>query len=354
MAKAVKVRLESLTGLRAIAAGLVFLSHFGDLFAEHFSTIANRAFSSGRCGVSFFFVLSGFVLAWSARPDDKAGAFYWRRFARIVPAHVAAWVIAIVIISWQGLSVLGADDGFSLFLLQAWFPGPGWHFAGNPVAWSLSCEAFFYLVFPVLLPFVEKGGPARRRSLCLILFALAIAVPTITQLAAGPVHPGTWIFYVFPVVRCLEFTIGIGVACMVRRGELLRIPRVISYVLAIVGLVVMQWAPISWISVASMLIPFTVVIVAGAQADVAGEASAMSSNLWVRLGSWSYAFYLIHELVLRVLGLFVDISALGWGGIALWTAVAIVVATLGSAFLYTCLERPAERWLRRAPPAEHQ
>ncbi|MBW2281488.1 MAG: acyltransferase, partial [Deltaproteobacteria bacterium] len=126
------MRLHSLTGLRAVGAGLVFFNHFGDLFHEHFSWFVNRSLTSGRCGVSFFFILSGFVLTWSARSRDTPGSFYWRRFARIFPAHA--------------------------------------------VAWGLSCEAFFYLLFPALIPSVERLGRHGRRRVALGLVALAFAV----------------------------------------------------------------------------------------------------------------------------------------------------------------------------------
>lgn len=48
-------------------------------------------------GVSFFFILSGFVLVWSFRSSDTPGEFYRRRFARIVPAYVAMCVVALAV-----------------------------------------------------------------------------------------------------------------------------------------------------------------------------------------------------------------------------------------------------------------
>lgn len=72
-------RLDSLTGLRWWAA-------FG-LFAYHMTNVAplpgQSLFYVGNYGVSFFFVLSGFVLTWSARPHITVRQFYFRRFARI-------------------------------------------------------------------------------------------------------------------------------------------------------------------------------------------------------------------------------------------------------------------------------
>jgi peptidoglycan/LPS O-acetylase OafA/YrhL len=347
------MRLHSLTGLRAVGAGLVFFNHFGDLFHDHFSWFVNRSLTSGRCGVSFFFILSGFVLTWSARSRDTPGSFYWRRFARIFPAHAVAWGLAVAILTWQGVHALDLRSLGSLLQLQAWFPDPAWHFAGNAVAWSLSCEAFFYLLFPALIPSVERLGRHGRRRVALGLLALAFAVPTVTQLLWGPVSSSTWLPYVFPGVRFIEFALGIVVATALLRGELPRIPVRAAYVSGALGLVAMQWLPVSWVPVASMIVPFTLILVARAQADRAGEASIFSGRVWVRLGEWSFAFYLLHELVLRVLGALVDVDALDALGIASVTGLALGGALAGSAALYTFIERPAERRLRDWRSARH-
>ena len=61
-------RLDSLTGLRFFAAGIVFMHHSFELTTGTLREALLAVFGHGRAGVSFFFVLSGFVLAWSARP----------------------------------------------------------------------------------------------------------------------------------------------------------------------------------------------------------------------------------------------------------------------------------------------
>jgi peptidoglycan/LPS O-acetylase OafA/YrhL len=141
--------LRRLTSLRWFAALAVFADHA--VSSGHGSS---RWFVLGDAGVSFFFVLSGVVLAWSARPGDTARRFWRRRFARIYPATLVSGVAAGLLI-WAGW-VYGSLRGFAavthLFLIQAWWPsGQNPVYAYNGVAWSLSCEAFFYLLFPLLL-----------------------------------------------------------------------------------------------------------------------------------------------------------------------------------------------------------
>ena len=78
--------LGSLTGLRFVAALLVFGRHALLLFAgTPVAGVASVVLLPASAGVSFFFVLSGFVLAWCHRSEDSPRSFYRRRFARIYP-----------------------------------------------------------------------------------------------------------------------------------------------------------------------------------------------------------------------------------------------------------------------------
>lgn len=103
-------------------------------------------------------MLSGVVLAWTY---DGAGVsarvFLWRRFARIWPL-LAVSVGASVGVWWalmdRAVSVKAV--GATLLLVHAWFPQPVIFTGGNPAAWSLSDEAWFYLIFPVLLALLAE------------------------------------------------------------------------------------------------------------------------------------------------------------------------------------------------------
>src|SRR5512133_3297128 len=93
LSSSVRSRLDSLTGLRFLAALLVFAYHAGSVG----TLTGNGITAPGRSGVSFFFILSGFLLTWTARPDDTRRAFYQRRVARIVPSYLVA--LALVLLS---------------------------------------------------------------------------------------------------------------------------------------------------------------------------------------------------------------------------------------------------------------
>ena len=149
-------KLDALTSLRFFAAAMIVVAHAHPLFGS--LGIANAA-PLGQ-GVSFFFVLSGFILAYNYPELEgrKAVRRFWlARFARVWPLHAVMLLLWIALIfnfdrhsyfpGVEGLARLGAN----LLLLQAWVPLSLWSLSFNGVAWSLSAEFFFYAVFPFLI-----------------------------------------------------------------------------------------------------------------------------------------------------------------------------------------------------------
>ena len=130
-----------------------FIAFTPQLFPGTTRDVLEFLFGQGRSGVTFFFILSGFVLAWSSRVDDRPLNFYRRRFARIYPAYLVALLFAAVL--WVLRDPVALLRGLlTPFLLQAWAPDSSSYFAINVPAWSFSVEAFFYLAFPLVMKFI--------------------------------------------------------------------------------------------------------------------------------------------------------------------------------------------------------
>lgn len=95
-------RLPSLTGLRFVAAALVFLHHaiYTNVFADPdvVRVFHDLFINTGQMGVAFFFVLSGFVLTFAVRPGDTTRRFLRRRLVKIYPNHVVTFLLAAVLI----------------------------------------------------------------------------------------------------------------------------------------------------------------------------------------------------------------------------------------------------------------
>ena len=352
--KSAESRLPSLTGMRSAAAGLVFFFHVAasGLWApSHPATLFERAAGGGAVGVSFFFVLSGFVLTWSARPGDTADRFWRRRLVKIYPNYVVAWGLALA-----GLLVAGRRVGLpaalaNLFLVQSWWPGHDVYFGVNSVSWSLSCEAFFYLLFPWILPILSRVR--RMRTAAAICAAAVLSVPVVILLL--PADLRYWTFYIFPPVRLLEFILGMALALIVKNGQWPRIPVWPVALLLLAAYAAVPYFPVDAQPVAVTLVPFALLIPTVAAADAAGRRSLWATRAAVWLGEVSFAFYLVHETVITAVVKELHAHGSGPGKAAAVTLVALVLSTALAAALHRYVEQPMmRRYGRSRPPARHR
>src|SRR5438270_7928300 len=168
--------------MRFMATVPIVLIHVGSNFFG--PPWLRSAFGYGYIGVSFFFVLSGFVLTWSTA-DIPARRFWWLRFARIWPAQALVAALVFVFLM-QGRPPDWPGRAADFLLVQSWWPSSDVYFGGNGVSWSLSCEAFFYVVFPALAIGIRRLD---RRGLAVVgavLVALLASAPAAAELWGLP------------------------------------------------------------------------------------------------------------------------------------------------------------------------
>ena len=98
----------------------------------------------------------------------------------------------------------------ALLLVQDWFPRLA--FSVNPPAWTLSCEAFFYLLFPFAVRWLARH---RRHPWLFLagLWAFQLIPPVLNNAGIGPRHPA-WSpsasdFLIMPIARVGEFLAGV-------------------------------------------------------------------------------------------------------------------------------------------------
>src|SRR6185312_14161347 len=252
-------RLLSLTSLRAFAAFAVFTRHASETFfkvGDH-SSLTRQ----GATGVSFFFILSGFVLAWSYRPGDSAGRFYRRRFARIYPAYILMLVLTQVSV--------GTRHGFPLVpfllngtLVQSWVPSAKIFFTSDMGAWSLGCEAFFYLLFPLLLPLVTRAAPRRRWQVLALVGVVDLTVALATHSPSQASGFGLWLVYIFPVTRLGEFVVGLILAVAVAEGLRVRVSLNQALLVALAAYALAGLVPVYLMWEVFTLVPFSLLVLA--------------------------------------------------------------------------------------------
>ncbi|MCX3061092.1 acyltransferase family protein [Streptomyces beihaiensis] len=359
-------RLSSLTGVRFLAAFLVFLFHLSLLDAysspggEH-GLFAAVVKNGGWAGVTFFFILSGFVLTWSARDKDNPRAFWGRRLAKIYPNHVVTFVFALVLYASASATL---DRGLPNFLLlQAWIPRDDVFFSINNPSWSLSCELVFYLLFPVLHRLIVRIGARRLWWWATGVAVTIVLLPLIAQLipsgaAFGPNHANSplhghsinqmWFVYIFPPTRVLDFALGILMARIVLSGKWPRLGVLPALALAVAAYVVSLRVPFLFSLNAVVVIPFALLIAAIAARDAQGVGTAFGGRVWVWLGEVSFAFYLVHQTLLSFVQERLGFREAGSALEAVAVAVLVAVVSLLLAWLlYAGVERPAMRlWSR--------
>ncbi|MER5349011.1 acyltransferase [Kitasatospora sp. NPDC002551] len=360
-------RLPSLTGMRWIAALLVFLTHVS--VAKPFDTPAPNDFLSdylsraGFLGVGFFFVLSGFVLTWSAREGDRPSAFYRRRLFKLYPNHAVTWLVGLLLMARAGTEPTTAGTVPSLLLVQSWIPSLEVIGGTNGPSWSLACEVLFYLSFPVILPLVRRIRPERLWLWVGVVTAVLFALPLIAQLLPGspnsPWQPLSfwryWFVYFLPAARLPEFVLGILLARIVRTGRRMAIGWPVAALLTAAGYALMITLPDAWGMAAPTALPVGLLIAAVAARDAAGVGTPFAGRTMVWLGEVSFAFYMVHFLVIQYgpLGL----AATGSAGANTWStpgALGVMGITLALSIgfgwaLYRLVEVPVmRRWGRSA------
>jgi len=371
-----KNRLDSLTGLRAVAALAVF--------AQHFMRIMDCNVIGGPIGgvaVSFFFVLSGFILVYVYKDRlTKATTpkFYFTRFARIWPLHIAC-LLLIAGFCTRHLAPSELPWTRSLAhwsLLQAWYPAANWMNPYNGVAWSISVEAFFYLMFPLLL----LGGSRGFWLKYLCLFPLTIGAVVWMANTIGPASPVKSIangsldpinvVQFFPPLRLLEFMTGMaaGLIFLARSAKTVTSPagrnwkmtptatclEVLVLALCLGSFQLLASAGLFrylhsfkgsgaaltyWFSFSGGMFFHAAVIYVFAQSK--GWISRFSgSRVMVFLGEISFAFYMIHyPLIFFVKEEFWFASNFSFGYFALLT---LTLSGGVAAWLYYLVEIPAK------------
>jgi len=320
----------------------------------------------GYTGVSFFFVLSGFILVYTYSDREVSHRDFWQtRFARIYPAYLFSLVLVFPFFYWAAHMMHVGFFAFSehhfviacvlvLLLLQAWVPPAA--LAWNSVAWSLSVEALFYAIFPFALNRFNKlsrAGLAAIIPACWIA-GIAVSAGYLAMRPAGApyVSSADWSGAVqfvkfFPLVRLPEFLMGMACGFLFLRSK--RNPK-LALPLTALGLVGVVAS-----TVASRFIPYLIVHTAlpgpAFAALVYGIAlqpswaAWLSNKLLVLFGDASYSFYLLHTMF--VWPFFHDFKTQALRnqsvlGIFSWTVMMLIIASL----IYRFIEEPARKRLR--------
>jgi peptidoglycan/LPS O-acetylase OafA/YrhL len=363
------VELPALTGIRFYAALAVFLSHVSLIPKMEQLSDGHKIFDLGIVGVSFFFVLSGFILTNNYADLFRHGVsgrnylqFIWGRFSKIYPVHLATVLMAIPIqifspnkpLNWVAVPL-------HVLLLQCWLPFTKTVYYNylNVPSWSISCEWFFYLLAPVAIFCVL--GTIRRRILLLAIIAVYIVALGFFLWHGQSDFTRAYFLNWFAPSRFLDFLAGVFLARVFlspRAGKwaVFSVPAQISGLVYLVAIVLWRdHAP--WpLRSGSIYMPGAALLVFGL-AYSRGFFAAHLSGPWLRrLGMASFSFYMLHTPMMRALrGVYYHFGweTRTWAGFWFVALTAyIVIQAVAFIMLYN-LELPMQKWLRsvRSQPA---
>lgn len=295
----------------------------------------------GAAGVDLFFVISGFVMAWTSGHlfgiPGAAADFLRRRVIRVVPLYWAVTALYLAVIAAMpssGPSYSPADMVTSLLFIPALRPDGG---IVQPIVgqgWSLNYEMFFYGLFALALLFKRKIG------LPLLFLTFGGLVAAHFSLDLGTVLT----FWTAPLI--LEFLFGLLIGLAARAGY--TVPRPFGFFAVALALVLLFFPPLHVTEVNRALtwgIPAALIVGGLVLARI--EPPRRFAPAITLLGDASYALYLLHALCDRAVlmaaaktGL--DLSAIVWPLLV----VSVVFAVAVSVGVHLMFERPITKRLR--------
>lgn len=340
--------LPALTGVRFFAAFYVVMFHGLPWLIRHgrIPRMLQTFLSNGYLAVGLFFLLSGFILAYTYEGQIEGITnrlrFWEARFARIYPVYFLSLILA-----WRFERDLTLGTRVAvLTMVQAWNPWePQMSGAWNYPAWTLSAEAFFYLCFPFVLPWMS------RRSNAFLFWMMVVFLSACVAFHTPVIGLGNWNHSSFlgslvplPLLRISEFLMGMAMGVKFLRNEngnmnANRSVRVYASLLAAVAVLSL---PVGvWVSL--VIVPFAVLVY---ELAVGRNllARVLSQRFAVLLGGASYAVYLLQFPVrswTRVLSSYLPNRLVRFG-----RPLTPLILVLFSIFVFRFWEEPARRKLR--------
>lgn len=356
--------MPHLTSLRFFAALAVVLSHAPILQASQnpwASFLGKTLFAEGFSGVSFFYVLSGYILskAYTQRMDDGSTTrmqYFALRLARIYPLHLLI-ALPLGYLAWNPQDSVSVFSTLANFLLiQAWIPRPDYFFSLNSVSWSLSVEMWFYVVFAFAV-FWETRRIAILWAIGTTVIAAGVAYAYFNGLTRwsdpGGMRAIHYWSYINPMVRLPDFLLGMLIYRLRgshdHGGQIGASMHQSLSVIALIGVMIAasHYNVIEVLRSQLLYMPLAAYLVWAFATTRGLPARLLSMRPLVLLGDASFALYLTHTLVMRVVAPVYERSSFFRGPSDL-VAVVVIACVLVSVILYLGFEKPITKILRRS------
>lgn len=240
----------------------------------------------------------------------------------------------------------------NIFVIQAWFPQLIYYW-NNGASWSISVEAFCYLVFPLIFSRMTKLSTRNFLITLFILYVLAILPGMV-----GSIFPGlsVTVYYAMPIFRLPEFLIGVCVLLILRKFGKIKNDRITQFIqiafivlfftyIGFVGHIFPNYTGHNWFAV-----PFIAFMIYALSSSKGIWVTILSNPILVWLGKISYCFYSFQVLVIRIFLAYqkelMEFSPLfGNNHFIFWLALAMLLILSASGYYF--IEEPARKKIRK-------
>ena len=349
--------VPALTGIRAVAALWVLVGHYSGFLLEYFhfprDSILEPLFRSPYAGVDLFFILSGFIIAYTYSSSfleqglKSSPGFWWKRFARIYPVYLLMTLIAggMFAVAFAVGHQFRHDDAVQLDAMtvvtnvlgiQTWVDLPS---LDGP-AWSVSAEFFAYAVFPLIAVVILKVW--NRPALFALAFLSVICVFFMNEQHVVP-----------PSVLRVFFGFLMGVILFQLTARTTTVPEVFSSgwfrgAIWTAALVVI-YSSGSLKNEAHFALAIISALIVWTYSLQSNNRSLLESRIMVRLGLWSYSLYLVHRVIQNAAaGLHLRSTHVAFFD-GLIFLLLLAIALLSAGLVYHFVEEPARKYLNRRP-----
>lgn len=339
-------RIGSLMGLKVIAILLLFWWH---------SDIPNPVIDLGARTCEFFFVVSGFLVAYNysssstllPRTWNESCGYVKSKLCGMWPLHFVTFLICLLLMPLSEIVSLKTflQAVMNLFLLQSWSLDSRTFFAFNGTSWFLSSILFCYFISPFLLMTISSKKRATI-SLCVAVFIRLLIEKQ--QIMFGT-DLTSWNLHVSPVVRSLEFYIGMALCPLSFWIKSLFIKNIkysrsISSLLELLTLVFVIALVIIengvWMRGDYVLL-FGLLIVVYSW-DYGVVSTFLSTFIFRKIGSIEFEFFILHQVIIRIFNLDSVLLHLHW---AYRSIIAFIILLICCGIWKYYFKSPTTKWM---------
>lgn len=381
--------IPALTGVRAIAAFLVFFHHFNQL---DFPFPLRRTLNEFHMGVTMFFLLSGFLICMRYYDSCELSENWFRKYIKNRIARIYPMYLLLTLVTFGLFFLFGGEasvlNGFetpvvllllNIFFLRGFFDD--FKFTGVGQGWSLTVEESFYFLAPLFFMQMKKNKKAIFYLPIMLLSIGCILVLIFRNFSFfGFFGNFTFMFLYTFLGRCVEFFIGMGLALIILKTNETDRKYPIFTLLGIFGIAasigIMASVPLDGIEY-GLYHPIGIVTnnlvlpigIAFFYFGVIKERSLirkfLSTATMQLLGKSSYIFYLIHIGVIANFAKqwtrtgvdafynWLDTNGYDWlsehlNDSVLFIAIVFILLNLISILLYKTIEEPVNLYIRKS------